>query len=508
MFLKKLIILNYKSAKSIQLNFSKDDPNVFIGINDCGKSTILKAAELLLGDKPFFNFTKDSSARNDLSNTVLSGLEFNAILIHEKVPSIAYNGNQCIILGKLGIEDDDVLDRNINYTDHLKWSIDQSIEDDFWFGKIFNSDDNTTTDLLLCNDSKSLEKKELWNYTAPKLSKLIDELKVSKSEIDNENKKGRFSNLEKIRAIYKKIETEKFWTIYKSGKSDNNFFPIFRYLNWECSLDDINKIASDIMKSKMDTYMKPLRVEAYKAQRQAEIEINEELKEFRDSIKDDLPNIEGIKSKIFFNIKESITDIFVNKKNGDGDIHLESQGDGLKRQIWFALIKSSAFKMIEEEESNKKFIWAFDEPETHLYPSAQRHFFDTLKKISNSKIQTLICTHSTVFIDKTKLTSIKNVFLNDYGYTEYSICNSIDQIFESLKLRNSDFLFYDKFLVIEGQTELTLIPGLYKLINQRTLEDDNIQLINLKGKDKWLQGKIALENVFQDFRKNSNNLII
>ena len=70
MFLTKLIILNYKSAKSINLDFSKDDPNVFIGINDCGKSTILKAVELLLGDKPFFNFSRDSSAKSDLSNTV------------------------------------------------------------------------------------------------------------------------------------------------------------------------------------------------------------------------------------------------------------------------------------------------------------------------------------------------------------------------------------------------------------------------------------------------------
>tara|TARA_Y100000815_G_scaffold238333_1_gene232589 strand:- start:307 stop:2238 length:1932 start_codon:yes stop_codon:yes gene_type:complete len=507
MFLTKLIILNYKSAKSINLDFSKDDPNVFIGINDCGKSTILKAAELLLGDKPFFNFPRDSSAKSDLSNTVLSKEAFDKILSDQNLPSIYYNGNQCLILTKLMIEDDEILNDELNYTNHLKWSIDQTKQNDFWYGKIFNCDTNLTNEVLLCKDAKNLEQKELWNSTAANLTKLIKKLDITPQEVENENKKGRFSNMEKFRAIYNKLDTKNYWTEYKSGKSDKNFFPTFRYLNWECSLEDINKIASDIMKSKMDIYMAPLKSQVLEAQEKAENAINSELKELKNSINNELPNIEGIKTKIYFNIKESITDIFVNKLNADGDIHLESQGDGLKRQIWFALIKSSAFKTIEEEETNKKFIWAFDEPETHLYPSAQRQFFDTIKKISKSNIQTLICTHSTVFIDKTKLINIKNIFLNEMGYTEYSVCKSIDEIFQSLKLRNSDFLFYNKFLVIEGDTELTLIPGLYKLINKRSLEDDNIQLVNLKGKNKWLEGKKALENVFEDFRKTSEQVV-
>jgi predicted ATP-dependent endonuclease of OLD family len=507
MYIKELIIINYKSCKNLKLSFSKDDPNVFIGINDCGKSTILKAAELLLGDKSIFNFTKDSSARSDLSNTVLAKDDFNQFLINLDLPKIEYNGNQCIILAKLVIEGDDIVNDEISYTNHLKWSIDQTDGNDFWYGKVFDCSNNSINELLLCTDSKNPDKSKLWNSAAPILNKIIKELEITAEEIENENKKGRFSNMEKFRAIYNKLDTERFWTEYKTGKSDKSFFPIFRYLNWECSLEDINKIASDIMMSKMDTYMKPLKVQAYEAQQKAEEDINAELKELKNSIKDELPNIVGLKTKVYFNIKESITDIFVNKKNSDGDIHLESQGDGLKRQIWFALIKSSAFKKIEEAETNKKFIWAFDEPETHLYPSAQRQFFDTIKKISKSNIQTLICTHSTVFIDKTKLVNIRNVFLDEIGYTEYSICKSIDEVFESLKLRNSDFLFYNKFLVIEGDTELTLIPELYKIINKRSLEDDNIQLVNLKGKSKWLEGKKALENVFEDFRKTAEQVV-
>ena len=47
--------------------------------------------------------------------------------------------------------------------------------------------------------------------------------------------------------------------------------------------------------------------------------------------------------------------------------------------VWFSLIKAKSES--SEEGTDNKFIWAFDEPETHLYPSAQRELFDILKKI-------------------------------------------------------------------------------------------------------------------------------
>ena len=227
----------------------------------------------------------------------------------------------------------------------------------------------------------------------------------------------------------------------------------------------------------------------------------------RDSIGDMLPNITGIKTRVNINVQESVTDILINKSNSDGDIHIDLQGEGVKRQIWFALIKSGALASIDTGMTNKKFIWAFDEPETHLYPSAQRQFFEIIKEVSKTNVQSLISTHSTVFIDKSKLKTIRSIALNKNSYSEYYECASIDKIFESLELRNSDFLFYDKFLVIEGDTELYLIPALYKLYKGVSLEEDNIQLINLTGKNKWLEGKKALENVLNGFKKSFEYVI-
>ena len=69
MYLKQIIIINYKSCQRLHITLSKDDPNILIGINDCGKSTILSAIGLLLEEKPLFNFV----------NRLYSKIDFNFI---------------------------------------------------------------------------------------------------------------------------------------------------------------------------------------------------------------------------------------------------------------------------------------------------------------------------------------------------------------------------------------------------------------------------------------------
>jgi predicted ATP-dependent endonuclease of OLD family len=147
---------------------------------------------------------------------------------------------------------------------------------------------------------------------------------------------------------------------------------------------------------------------------------------------------------------------------------MELQGDGLKRQIWFAIVKASMLAGTETH-THKRFLWAFDEPETHLYPSAQRKLFDIIKTVSTQTVQSFISTHSTVFIDKSNLKAIRCIHQTDNCYTDHYSCTNVDDIFLSLDIRNSDFLFFDKFLVIEGETEQHLIPRLYELHTGRSL---------------------------------------
>lgn len=507
MYLSNLIIINYRSCKLIEVDLLNSEPNIFIGVNDCGKTSILKAIGLLLDDKPSYFSIKENSSKKDFSNSPLSKTEFNELLEKYEFPDFNYSENQTIVIGKLVIEEHDINEVASQYSNQLLWAIENSPEH-IWLIKSYESNQALVTSAILVPDSIEGESSlQLWNKTAADLTKRIKDLSISSEEIENVNKRGRFSNLEKVRAIYSKLTIENIWSDYKIEKADKNLFPIFRYLDWNCSLEDIKKTAADAMATKIEAHVLPLRKQASEAAAAVEIEINDQLRSLKDSIGDMIPNITGIKTKIFFDVKESVTDILINKINGDGDIHLDLQGEGVKRQIWFALIKSGAMASIQSGMTNTKFIWAFDEPETHLYPTAQRQFFDIIKDVSQTNVQTLISTHSTIFIDKSKLKTIKSVSLKASAYSEFNDCTSVDEVFEALELRNSDFLFYDKFLVIEGDTEQYLIPELYTLYTGSSLKDDNIQLINLTGKNKWLEGKKALENVLKDFKKSSDYVV-
>ena len=95
------------------------------------------------------------------------------------------------------------------------------------------------------------------------------------------------------------------------------------------------------------------------------------------------------------------------------------------------------------------------------------------------------------------------------GYTQYYKCNSVSDIYQSLQVKNSDFLFYDKFLIVEGDTEEYLIPHLFRIFNNngKSLLSYGVQIINLGGKDKRSQNKAILESMLNDFNKITDSIV-
>lgn len=503
MYLEELVIVNYKSCNLVDFKLKSDNPNIFIGLNDCGKSTILKGVELLF-NKVNCSFNKEGNNKSDLSNSTLSQEEFINIFSERDLPVFEhYDENSIYVLGKLKIEENE-LDSfsEIELSNSLSWMLENLIDNSIWLVKKINSD-NTIGYLAL---NVHQEYKQIYTDTAANLNRIKRDLNISPDDITNSNAAGRFSNLELIRAINSKLELERLWTEYKPSKSDSDIFPEFKYFDWNCSMEEITSIATGLMKDKIDEFILPIKETALEKAQLAEEAINEEFNRIQEIISSVAPEIQSIKSKIHFEVKEKVSDIMVQKLQSDGLIHLDNQGEGLKRKIWFSLIKAKAENV--EQTGFKKYIWAFDEPETHLYPGAQREFFDILKVLSRGNVQTIISTHSTIFIDKANTNDILNTYKLESGYTKLSSCEDVESIFESLKVKNSDFLFHDKFLIVEGDTEQFLIPAFYKIYTGRSFIEDNIQLINIEGKDKWRLNKAILKAISEGFNKIEDSMIL
>lgn len=502
MYLSKVIIVNYRSCRFVEVDLMKDEPNILIGINDCGKTSLLKALELLLFEKPQIFCEKDGAKKKDISNTPVEVAEFSARINTLGISVPHYSGKEIVVIGQFIVEELDYSNPEMaDLKSHSLWALENAADDGLWLCRAFEADGKARNYLLTPDVMLNEEQEAFFHLTAAQLNKKRKELAVSDEDIHNSNGQGRFSNLEIVRALYTKTGCEKVWTEWRWEKP---LLPSFRYLDWNSSFDNILESAAEALKDLIEEHLTPVKVTAREKAQMAQEALNERLKGHRNNIASLLPQVQDLTAQLHFEVKEKITDLLITKLGGDGPVHMDLQGDGIKRQIWFALIKAAAIE--NNVETRKRFIWAFDEPETHLYPTAQRQLFEIIKDISNGAIQTLISTHSTVFIDKASLAAIK-ILSQENSYTIHSQCEAIDNVFHSLEMRNSDFLFHDRFLVVEGETEEYLIPALYKLYAGRSLQMDNIQLIRLKGASNWPVKKAAIEAVFENFRKPTESII-
>ena len=506
MELKKILILNYRCCREIDINLTSNDPTVLIGINDSGKSTVLDGVSLLLSSSPSFNFSRLASARSDLSNTPLARDVWDKFFQDRNLPALTYSETAAAVLGQFAFTDEEVSGYNEEeLSEQLLWSIESASGCTLWFARRLDQERGTSEDLLLIPDGIEQNYKELWNLKAKDLTLLKKALKLTDEEIVNVNKRGRFRKIEIIRAIYSRCKLKHQWVPTKF-KDIHSVFPIVQTLGWQTTLDELKRFADGIMKSKIDSHLSSLRERAGKLAVTAQRQINKELESLRTILQEDLPNVTGIKSRILFDVNSKITDIFLNKNDSDGDIHLETQGEGIKRQIWFALIKWVAFRDLTKDSVGKRFLWCFDEPETHLFPAAQRSFFEAIKKLAKTSVQCVISTHSTVFIDRTNLDLIRSMSLRD-GYSQVFSCTSVDEAFEVLQVRNSDFLFFDRFLLVEGETEKTLVSGLFKLDAGKSLEECGVQIVPLGGKSERRRNHDNITKLLRNFQKADERII-
>ena len=509
MYLTNITIINNKSCKSLSLDLSEDKLETLIGINDSGKSTILKSLDVFFDEKKTLNFIQEDKQKSDFSNSPLTTEEFENVFKERSLPIFeGYNSNLIAILVEFKIEEADITQEFIDdaKNNHLKWSIEGV--DRFYVLRVFQkpATENKLSGYYLVTKDLIYNSAPLEAWSKPKtdLKKIRSELSISDQDVNNENGKGPFRNLEEVRAIYNNSKEPSVlrWSSYKDFSKDKAFLPSFKYLNWEVNLKDLEDIANEAMQEVTEPLLKQVKDLALTKQNDANTGVNTKFDELIKGLKDELPSdITKISSSVFFDVSKKITDIKLTKEGSDGEIHIDNQGDGVKRQIWFAILKWRS--RLGTTEARNRHFWCFDEPETHLYPSAQRDFFNTLLTMCKNEFQILLSTHSTIFVDRANIQNVSKVNLTD-GYSVISKAKTTDDIYDSLGIKNSDFLFYDKFLAVEGETEFSLVPSLYKLKNGKTLIEDGIQIINLKGASQKANNKRILEGILTDFKKSTD----
>lgn len=188
---------------------------------------------------------------------------------------------------------------------------------------------------------------------------------------------------------------------------------------------------------------------------------------------------------------------FIRVGNEKGSLTpLSNHGTGLQRAFLWAAIKmladtGRAIKKKAVDVSSPKVL-LIEEPEAFLHPSAIKSASESLYAIAEqSNWQVIASTHSPTFVDLTKdHTTIIRIEKDDIEhftrtFSTDSVNFSVDDR-ENLKMLNycnphfNEFFFSNNVLLVEGETEYSVIHSLIK--NNRVSLAEDFHIINCFGK--------------------------
>jgi len=187
------------------------------------------------------------------------------------------------------------------------------------------------------------------------------------------------------------------------------------------------------------------------------------------------------------NIEQPFAKGFLSFREGSNQIDLEGAGSGISMLVALMLLEQVS------ERAGDDLILLIDEPELHLHPQLQLKFSDHLRQSSS---QTIVTTHSPLFVDLGNWKSISRMtwkdqypkkeklavtlgsktiaeHLNDipkYGYHQTAFTSN-----------DSDIFFARKVLLVEGPVEKYGLPKLAAVLGKQF---DQLSIISCDGKEK------------------------
>ena len=207
-----------------------------------------------------------------------------------------------------------------------------------------------------------------------------------------------------------------------------------------------------------------------------------------------------LKWKEFVSFRIEATD-----KNGV-EVLLGKRGSGLRRLFMVAYFQYLAQKPTKGRAQTNR-IYAIEEPETYLHPSAQRTLLDSLLLVS-SRSQVLLTSHSPVFAGSTPCDQLILVSRSN-GAAQVAQGANLDMadVAEELGVEPSDSLYgYSACVFVESDDDVIFLQEVGAKLKEAgqvpcTFEDKRIGFIPIGGKDnlKWWVSRRALNRVSKKY---------
>ncbi len=379
MKLKYITIHNYRGIDKLD-KLEVSNLNTFVGKNDTGKSIILRALECFFDTKKFS--LKDIFRGKPESEATSIELSF---LPDVEVDDLALDSNKLI-----------------------------TIKTEF---QLINGKIKPIT-YYLCYDFLNEKYQNLWNKKEQELNEIISDL----GEEPNKSGRGK-KNVLRIEQIKTILCTEdRKDTYHELGDFLKNIEKAYNIKFPEYSLFDAEQDLS-IEATNFQSQFKPIISSYFETTKEKTAEIEKGLRnnlaiEFEEIKKYMSKNVSGlkkIKPTTEFDWSKSLKkfDLNLEFEGENFDIPISHKGTGFKRLLMVAY-----FEYLASKKNVANQIFAIEEPETYLHPSAQEDLLNSIIRISENS-QFFLTTHSPVFAGATNGENSILVTKDDQGISHY-----------------------------------------------------------------------------------------
>src|SRR5260221_3878859 len=168
-------------------------------------------------------------------------------------------------------------------------------------------------------------------------------------------------------------------------------------------------------------------------------------------------------------INNNQTQVVFRVPQGKYSIPLTDMGGGIEQLLMVATV------LLTTNAENTVFV---EEPESHLHAGAQRYL---IEKLYDGERQVFIATHSSTFISLIKPFSLYQV-LHKKGRTQITRCDpeALEAVLEDIDVRNSDVLFSDAVLFVEGPGDRDVLTIFSEKLHMNVAER-NINVLPMGG---------------------------
>ena len=413
-------IKNFRGIKLLE-NLKVGEINSFVGKNDSGKSSILKALDTYFNEK----FTS-----NDIFKGILAG-EKTEINIRFQTDEFI-NPLAADIDGKISIK------KTFHYSEA---------------GKVIKEIFYT------CNDINSDDVGNCWGAKEADINRFLENLGIEFS------RSGRgVTNLSKIEQIdinsqaLGRIQKEYIADEYlKNLKKQYAFFEMPDYSLFDAE-QDLN-----VGSTSFQTQFKPIATQSLQANAQLTDQIEQNVQSDLENefglitqfMQRNVPELEVIKPHVSCNWGNLVKfDLSLKFSNDVYEIPISNKGTGFKRLLMVAY-----FEYLAQKATKKYQIFGIEEPETFLHPELQQDLLDSIILLSEDS-QFFLTTHSPVFAGATRNSNIvvvkkENELSKYFNYENED--DILDVVIKELGIRPNYNLLndnYRKAVFVEGSGDV------------------------------------------------------